>query len=54
MRAPGHFPDAIDFLTQALHGTVFHIYAPKDLGPAIQKMRGQLVSSAHNEASPQN
>jgi hypothetical protein len=49
VRSPGHFPDAIDFLTQALHGTVFHIYAPKDLGPAIQKMRSQLAAS-----TPQN
>lgn len=54
VRSPGHFPDAIDFLTQALHGTVFHIYVPKDLGPAIQKMRSQLTSSAHTSASPPN
>jgi hypothetical protein len=54
VRSPGHFPDAIDFLTQGLHGTVFHIYAPKDLGPAIQKMRSQLGASTRDSPSPEN
>jgi hypothetical protein len=39
--APGAakaFPDSIDRLTRDLHGTVFQITSPGDLGPAIQKM----------------
>jgi len=50
---PEHFPDAIDF-RDGLHGTVFHIYAPKDLPPSTQKkMRHPLVSSVHHAAPPQ-
>jgi hypothetical protein len=34
--------DAIDYLTRALHGTVFRIYSPDDFGTAMQKMLAQV------------
>ena len=37
-RWPTFFPDAIDHLTKALHGTVFPIHSANDLAIAIQKM----------------
>ena len=36
------FPDAIDYLTRELHGTVYKIHSAGDLGQAIQKMLAQL------------
>lgn len=37
-RVGADFPDSIDYLTHELHGTVFKIHAPDQLGPAIQKL----------------
>jgi hypothetical protein len=37
-----YFPDAIDYLTRDLHGTVFRIKSGEDLGLAIQEMLAQI------------
>jgi hypothetical protein len=36
------FPDAIEYVTKAQHGTVFHFSSPEQFGEAIQKMAMQL------------
>jgi len=52
--AVGSAPDAIDHLAQELHGTVFHIASPKDVGPAIQKMRAEIAVSKNGSVVPAN
>jgi hypothetical protein len=47
-------PDAIAHLTQELHGTVFRIASPKDVGPAIQKMRAEIAGSKNGSVVPAN
>jgi hypothetical protein len=37
-----HFPDAIEYLTKRLHGSVYGITSPNDLAVAIRKMAAQL------------
>jgi hypothetical protein len=39
------FPDAIDYLTRDLHGTVFHIHSADQLRQAIPKMLAQIKPS---------
>jgi hypothetical protein len=36
------FPDAVEYLTHALHGTTYKIHSPGELGQAIQKMLAEL------------
>jgi len=38
-------PDAVDHLTRDLHGIVFQITSPKDLGPDIQRMATEIRSN---------
>ncbi len=35
---PGGFPDAIEYLTKGLHGTVFQLHSPGDLARAIPRI----------------
>jgi hypothetical protein len=37
-----HFADSIEYLTQDLHGAVFHITSARDFGTALQKLDKQL------------
>jgi hypothetical protein len=36
------FPDAVEYLTHALHGTTYKIHSPGEFGEAIQKMLAEL------------
>jgi hypothetical protein len=46
------FPDAIDYLTRDLHGTVFRINSVRDFGTAIEKLQAQLATSRWTQNSP--
>jgi hypothetical protein len=48
-RLGAHFPDSIEYLTKALHGTVFLINSPKDLALAIQEMMALVRPPQHEE-----
>lgn len=45
------FPDTIDYFTRDLHGTVFRINTPNDLGVAIVKMLAQVGQSQRFNAA---
>ncbi len=49
-RVGADFPDSIDYLTHDLHGTVFKIHAPDQLGPAIQKLLTTMQQPSHAPA----
>jgi hypothetical protein len=45
------FPDAIERLTRDMHGTVFKIHSPGELGQSIQKMLA-LTKTPRSESTP--
>ena len=46
------FPDAIDHLTKALHGSVFPVNTANDLASAIQKILAQVKPTQSSESFP--
>ncbi len=46
------FPDAIDYLTRDLRGTVFRINSVRDFGTAIEKLQEQLAAAQRMQNSP--
>ena len=45
------FPDSIDYLTKSLHGTVYRIHSPDELGRSIQKMLGEVSHMPHADTA---
>jgi hypothetical protein len=46
------FPDAIDYLTRDLHGTVFRINSVQDFGTAVEQLQAQLATTRRTQNSP--
>lgn len=46
------FPDTIEHLTKALHGSVFHVNSANDLASAIGKIQAHLASPRHSSSDP--
>jgi hypothetical protein len=44
------FPDTIEHLTKALHGSVFHVSSANDLASAIGKIQSHLATPHHSSA----